>query len=545
MVTTDFQNKTNPTLVETAMDAEIKGKPGSNGGGTMCIIDYQVKVLGFKFEFNLITKERTPIKLNEDNLCQEGHEETEDVSKYFVNYMDHLETLPYNQEPFEPENAVPFISNIEHDTGNEYELQINLDKQADLTFRHYGDLDARGRFHGYTILEISQTGVNCVRGKCQEIEIDSIRGNFEYGQPTGLFWISMNQEHQFTVFKIKENGIIHGLVVTKGIMPAYGLPQRVDHKTTIKHISPIKMQGIGKLQMFNNGRLSTQEWSYRGLFSYITTRGQGYLYGPMENGKMSNDNMAYIYPFARLALVGKFVNNKMVSAQAAQITKAICKNNMLKLEFSQPTGPKFHYNLSTWNYIGDMPLVRDPYETLTVRLDISSVPNSGQGLYAARNISKDEVVAFYNGIRYYGLKESKKYQDFCMNKTEGKDENERRHKCAKYKIHTCYGGTIDISPWLDDMDIYNATLAQKVNHKFPPFINSKFVNVEHPRFGHTVGLAATKDIMEGQEIFVNYGYNVNENTDINFPWFRPQWEKHQEYMKKLQAGEDVSHLPIP
>jgi hypothetical protein len=38
--------------------------------------------------------------------------------------------------------------------------------------------------------------------------------------------------------------------------------------------------------------------------------------------------------------------------------------------------------------------------------------------------------------------------------------------------------------------------------------NAEFVSFEHPRFGLVPCILATHDIMEGEEIFVHYGYDL-------------------------------------
>ena len=50
----------------------------------------------------------------------------------------------------------------------------------------------------------------------------------------------------------------------------------------------------------------------------------------------------YIYPGAKLALVGKFKSNVMIAGQRADIIQATCKNNMVSVKFGKPDGPKFH-----------------------------------------------------------------------------------------------------------------------------------------------------------------------------------------------------------
>jgi hypothetical protein len=53
---------------------------------------------------------------------------------------------------------------------------------------------------------------------------------------------------------------------------------------------------------------------------------------------------------------------------------------------------------------------------------------------------------------------------------------------------------------------FRASFAHKTNHSFMP--NAEFVSFEHPRFGLVPCILATHDIMEGEEIFVHYGYDL-------------------------------------
>ena len=105
---------------------------------------------------------------------------------------------------------------------------------------------------------------------------------------------------------------------------------------------------------------------------------QGFLYGSIfDNGKVTGNQVAYIYPGTKLALMGKFKNNQMISAHAVTVEKILCKNNFLTIEFGKASGPKFHHSSSTNVSLGDMPLVEDPYEARTVKIVSSNSLNSG------------------------------------------------------------------------------------------------------------------------------------------------------------------------
>jgi len=59
-------------------------------------------------------------------------------------------------------------------------------------------------------------------------------------------------------------------------------------------------------------------------------------------------------------------------------------------------------------------------------------------------------------------------------------------------------------------------------------------------------VVATKHIPAGQEIYVNYGYALNAtNIKVMSPWYDEQYAATKAYLAKVEAGEDVTGLPIP
>ena len=64
-----------------------------------------------------------------------------------------------------------------------------------------------------------------------------------------------------------------------------------------------------------------------------------------------------------------------------------------------------------------MPLVADPYETMTIKIDKSSIPNSGEGLVAVRDIEAYELLALYSGFHLVGKTELDQHYSDCHNKT--------------------------------------------------------------------------------------------------------------------------------
>ena len=70
-----------------------------------------------------------------------------------------------------------------------------------------------------------------------------------------------------------------------------------------------------------------------------------------------------------------------------------------------------------------------------------------------------------------------------------------------------------IFSWKDDLNLYNATLAHKINNAFWPKKNAEFGSVEHPRFGLIPCVKTIKNIKKGEEIFLDYGYDKNPSPE--------------------------------
>ena len=62
-----------------------------------------------------------------------------------------------------------------------------------------------------------------------------------------------------------------------------------------------------------------------------------------------------------------------------------------------------------------------------------------------------------------------------------------------------------------DEGAYNASLAHKTNHSFIP--NAELCTFDHPRFGVIPCVTATHEIKAGEEIFIHYGYYLNNCPD--------------------------------
>ena len=127
---------------------------------------------------------------------------------------------------------------------------------------------------------------------------------------------------------------------------------------------------------------------------------------------------------------------------------------------------------------------KDQYEAENVLVQISTIPNSGEGLFARRNIKKGEVVSYYSGYPKTGNLEN------------------------------------DL-----DSEQYRGTLGHKANNNFAPYANSALGETDHPTYGKIKTILATKDISKGEEIFYDYGYNPHAKETLKFaPWYSEQYK---------------------
>ena len=115
------------------------------------------------------------------------------------------------------------------------------------------------------------------------------------------------------------------------------------------------------------------------------------------------------------------------------------------------------------------------------------------------------ILSFYNGIRLHPSVQGD-LPDWADN---------------AYRIFdpTKKSGTIDIPKEFIDSNNYCASLAHKTNHSFMP--NAELVIFDHPRFGLVPSILSTQDIGENEEIFVHYGYELDDCP----AWYEDSWNQ--------------------
>jgi len=239
--------------------------------------------------------------------------------------------------------------------------------------------------------------------------------------------------------------------------------------------------------------------------------GGGCVVGRVDsNGKHTGSNIIYLYPDFKTALVGHFVDGEMVKAQECQIVKVLTENQCIKVpKVTKIEGHTFLREISTSSFVTHSPTLRDPYESAMIEVKESNVFGASEGIFAKTFIKSETVVAFYQGLKLpIDYKEDDSW--------EGNE----------YKIFDpsrTPEGTLDIPKEFLSSSCYSASLAHKTNHSFNP--NCQFQVFDHPRWGIVPCISTIKDICEGEELFVKYGYD----PDYSPTWYQVAWQK--EYIK--------------
>lgn len=201
-------------------------------------------------------------------------------------------------------------------------------------------------------------------------------------------------------------------------------------------------------------------WTWRGGYDF-----SGYVVGKINHeGKLTGDDIAYIYPDFSMAILGKFDDGVLVEGYKCEVLGCYEDCGMMVPVFTDPSGPSYSFENPTIRNIADHPLVRDPWEETKVVVDQSRLPQGGEGLFAKKDIERCEVVALYNGIKF-------------KSSTYAADHMPR----SDYRIRLNGDYDMDIPAGAQLTSQYCATLAHKANHSFTP--NVEWTLYEHPRFG--------------------------------------------------------------
>jgi len=379
-------------------------------------------------------------------------------------------------------------------------------------YSYSGGRDKNRLFHGKGVVEFSDGGYmegtwehGNRQGQCR-IEKNSngvafVDGNYQDNKMNGKVVVKFQDDTWLEGFF--KDGILHGFCRyfdSKGRLTFVGMHRNGKPFGTCWKVI---YYGVQK-GMIDNSRLCN-----KGLTNRETIiRGGGVVVGRVdEEGRLSGNKIAYVYPDFKTALVGTFKEGELVSAQEAELTGSLMDYGCIQVPiFSEPKGGSFTREISTFDFVTSTPMLRDPYESRTVEVRPSRVPGAEDGLFSRCAVPPNTVLAFYNGIKLRG--------------GEG-DPNRLTWDEDSYKIFDpsrVPDGTVDIPKQFRSYANYCASLAHKTNHSFVP--NSEFVVFDHPRYGVIPCIASIHSIAAGEEIFVRYGYDLDYCPE----WYLQAWE---------------------
>uniref|UniRef100_A0A8C5P8F4 Histone-lysine N-methyltransferase SETD7 n=1 Tax=Leptobrachium leishanense TaxID=445787 RepID=A0A8C5P8F4_9ANUR len=115
-----------------------------------------------------------------------------------------------------------------------------------------------------------------------------------------------------------------------------------------------------------------------------------------EDGDMTGDKIAYVYPDRRTALYGRFIDAEMMEGKLCFLTSVEEGKPYFEMV---PDGKVYSFDKSTPSCISTNPMLPDPYELERVYVADSLISNAGEGLYALTAAETHTVMSFYNGVR--------------------------------------------------------------------------------------------------------------------------------------------------
>ena len=112
--------------------------------------------------------------------------------------------------------------------------------------------------------------------------------------------------------------------------------------------------------------------------------------------------MIFIYPDMKTVLIGQFENGLLMQGKPAKIVAERCNDGIKEIKVSAiiPDSPTFKYSRPNRIHIGDQPTKVDPYESRYVY--IKETRWGDDGVFAKKEIEKDDIVAYYSGMRFNG-----------------------------------------------------------------------------------------------------------------------------------------------
>ncbi|EGW07015.1 Histone-lysine N-methyltransferase SETD7 [Cricetulus griseus] len=224
-----------------------------------------------------------------------------------------------------------------------------------------------------------------------------------------------------------------------------------------------------------------------------------------EDGEMTGEKIAYVYPDQRTALYGKFIDGEMIEGKLA----TLMATEEGRPHFELTSGSSvYHFDKSTSSCISSDALLPDPYESESLTFGTLSNFFIHKG---RQDISKGS-----NGKRKSIPPCQVDSRDWALNgNTLSLDEET----------------VIDVPEPYNHVSKYCASLGHKANHSFTP--NCIYDMFVHPRFGPIKCIRTLQAVEAEEELTVAYGYDHSPPGKSGPE--APEW--YQVELKAFQATQ--------
>ena len=250
---------------------------------------------------------------------------------------------------------------------------------------------------------------------------------------------------------------------------------------------------------------------------------EGFLYGEVDRrGQFTGEDITYVYPDFLTGLRGKFLHGVLVDATAVDIVGERCKGGIKEILIepaARDSSVRWEKEETNHWYIGKHPLVMDPYERKSAYVGQSLEPGSDEGLFARRAFLPGDIVSYFGGTKTFSS------NMFFNNMTDPEVSSAGSYFFKLAANMPEWWGypedmVLDVPEHYRSIYQFRTTLGHKANHLFEGK-NTEYDTVNHPVHGGIVCLIATHAIQEGDEIYVDYLYDVDEAED----WYRELYRR--------------------
>ena len=101
-----------------------------------------------------------------------------------------------------------------------------------------------------------------------------------------------------------------------------------------------------------------------------------------EDGKLSGNDITYLFPDFRTGFVGSFKDGVLVYARKASLTGITTECSIKVPVMSEPEGRMYAREISTHETVTASPTLPDPYESTMIQVKTSQVMGANDGLFA-------------------------------------------------------------------------------------------------------------------------------------------------------------------